>query len=141
MENLIIIGGSDAGISSALRALELDSKIRATMIVADNYPNFSICGLPYYISQDVSHWKNLAHRTKDEIENEGIRLFLEHRADSIDVQNKTVTIVNKSGTTKVLDYDKLIIGTGAVSVRPNIQGIDQAGSFFLAVDAGRFSDR
>src|SRR4030042_1945618 len=131
MKNLIIIGGSDAGISSALRALELDPKIVATMIVADNYPNFSIWGLPYYISQDVSHWKNLAHRTKEDIENEGIRLFLEHRANSIDTQNKTVTIVNKSGTAKVLDYDKLIIGTGAVSVRPNIQGIDHPGVFFL----------
>src|SRR4030042_2322539 len=131
MKNLIIIGGSDACISSALRALELDPKIVATMIVADNYPNFSICGLPYYISQDVTHWKNLAHRTRDNIENEGIRLFLEHRANSIDTQNKTVTIVNKSGVIKVLDYDKLIIGTGAVSVKPNIRGIDHPGVFFL----------
>ena len=131
MENLIIIGGSDAGISSALRALELDPKIMATMIVADNYPNFSICGLPYYISHDVSYWKNLAHRTKDEIENEGIRLFLENQAYSIDAQNKTVTMVHKSGSNKVLDYDKLILGTGAVSVRPKIQGIDHSGVFFL----------
>jgi NADPH-dependent 2,4-dienoyl-CoA reductase/sulfur reductase-like enzyme len=131
MKNLIIIGGSDAGISSALRALELDPKIVATMIVSDNYPNFSICGLPYYISHDVSYWKNLAHRTRDEIENEGIRLFLEYRADSIDVQNKAVTIVNKSGTIKVLDYDKLIISTGAVSIKPKIQGIDHPGVFFL----------
>lgn len=131
MKNLIIIGGSDAGISSALRALELDPEIVATMIVSDDYPNFSICGLPYYISHDVSYWKNLAHRTRDEIENEGIRLFLEYRADSIDVQNKNVIIVNKSGTIKVLDYDKLIISTGAVSVRPKIQGIDHPGVFFL----------
>ena len=131
MKNLIIIGGSDAGISSALRALELDPKIVVTLIVADNYPNFSICGLPYYISQDVSHWKNLAHRTKDDIENEGVRLFLEHRANSIDTQSKTITIVNKSGVIKVLDFDKLIIGTGAVSVKPNIRGIDHPGVFFL----------
>lgn len=131
MKNLIIIGGSDAGISAALRALELDPKIVTTMIVADNYPNFSICGLPYYISNDVSDWKNLAHRTIDNIENEGVRMFLEHRANSINTKNKTIPIVNKSGAIKVLDYDRLIIGTGAVSVKPNIRGIDHPGVFFL----------
>jgi NADPH-dependent 2,4-dienoyl-CoA reductase/sulfur reductase-like enzyme len=131
MKNLIIIGGSDAGISSALRAIELDPEFAVTMIVANNYPNFSICGLPYYISNDVSAWKNLAHRTRDEIEKEGVRLLLEHRATSINAHNKTVTTISKSGTLKVLDYDKLIIGTGAVSVKPHIEGIDHPGVFFL----------
>ena len=50
MKNLIIIGGSDAGISAALRARELKPEIVPTIVVADNFPNFSICVLPYYIS-------------------------------------------------------------------------------------------
>ena len=131
MKNLIIIGGSDAGISAAIRARELDPKIVTKMIVADDYPNFSICGLPYYVSQDVTQWKNLAHRTKNEIENEGIQLFLEHRAISIDAQAKIVTIIDNHGKVKVLDYDKLIIGTGAISVKPKINGINHQGIFFL----------
>jgi NADPH-dependent 2,4-dienoyl-CoA reductase/sulfur reductase-like enzyme len=59
-----MVGGSDAGISAALRARELDPETLPTVIVADNFPNFSICGLPYYISHEVTDWKNLAHRTK-----------------------------------------------------------------------------
>ena len=31
------------------------------MLVADAYPNFSICGLPYYLSGDVTDWPDLAH--------------------------------------------------------------------------------
>jgi NADPH-dependent 2,4-dienoyl-CoA reductase/sulfur reductase-like enzyme len=51
--HLIAIGGSDAGISAALRARELDPTSEVTVVVADAYPNFSICGIPYYISRDV----------------------------------------------------------------------------------------
>jgi NADPH-dependent 2,4-dienoyl-CoA reductase/sulfur reductase-like enzyme len=43
---LLVIGGSDAGISAGLRARELDPSVEVTVLVADAYPNFSICGLP-----------------------------------------------------------------------------------------------
>ena len=51
--HLIAIGGSDAGISAALRARELDPGAEVTVVVADAYPNFSICGIPYYVSGEV----------------------------------------------------------------------------------------
>jgi NADPH-dependent 2,4-dienoyl-CoA reductase/sulfur reductase-like enzyme len=44
---LLVIGGSDAGIAAGLRARELDSSVEVTVVVADAFPNFSICGLPY----------------------------------------------------------------------------------------------
>jgi NADPH-dependent 2,4-dienoyl-CoA reductase/sulfur reductase-like enzyme len=43
---LLVIGGSDAGIEAARRARELDPSTEVTVVVADAYPNFSICGLP-----------------------------------------------------------------------------------------------
>ena len=43
---ILIIGGSDAGISAALRARELNGTIKITMILADEFPNLSICGIP-----------------------------------------------------------------------------------------------
>ena len=61
--DLVVIGGSDAGISAGLRARELDPDCRVTLIVADEYPNFSICGIPYLISGDVVDRRELAHRT------------------------------------------------------------------------------
>jgi NADPH-dependent 2,4-dienoyl-CoA reductase/sulfur reductase-like enzyme len=54
---LLVIGGSDAGIAAALRAHELDPSVEATVVVADAFPNFSICGLPYYLSGDVGDWR------------------------------------------------------------------------------------
>ncbi len=46
----LIIGGSDAGISAALRARETDASAAITVVLADGYPNFSICGLPLSLS-------------------------------------------------------------------------------------------
>jgi NADPH-dependent 2,4-dienoyl-CoA reductase/sulfur reductase-like enzyme len=37
--HLVAIGGSDAGISAALRARELDPSTDVTVVVADAYPN------------------------------------------------------------------------------------------------------
>jgi NADPH-dependent 2,4-dienoyl-CoA reductase/sulfur reductase-like enzyme len=64
---LIIIGGSDAGISAALRAREVDPSTEVHMLLADAYPNFSVCGLPFYLSGEVTNWRALAHRSREDI--------------------------------------------------------------------------
>ena len=49
---IVAIGGSDAGVSAALRVRELDDDAQVTVVLADSYPNFSICGIPCYVSGD-----------------------------------------------------------------------------------------
>lgn len=128
---LLVIGGSDAGISAALRACEIDPSVEPALVVADSYPNFSICGLPFYLSGEVSDWRNLAHRTREEIEQAGIRLSLNHSATAIDAESKIVQVVDEEGRRRGLPYDRLVIGTGAESIKPEIQGIDLPAVFLL----------
>ena len=125
MTRLLIIGGSDAGISAGLRAREIDPGVTPLLIVADRYPNYSICGIPYHISGDVPDWRNLAHRTRADLENAGLRLMLDTRATRIDSSARQVTVVSADGGQQSLDYDSLIIGTGAEPVRPPIAGLDR----------------
>ena len=131
MHRLLIIGGSDAGISAALRAKEIDPGTEVTVVVADRFPNFSICGLPFYLSGEVTDWRTLAHRTTADIEREGIRLLLSHRAESIDADLKTVRIKAEDGKEFDQSFDRLLVGTGAVSAAPPIAGLDLPGVFFL----------
>ena len=86
--HLVMIGGSDAGISAALRARELDPAAEVTVVLEDAYPNFSICGIPYYVSGEVTHWRNLAHRTIADLEAAGMRLRLDTTARRIDVPGR-----------------------------------------------------
>lgn len=129
--NTLIIGGSDAGMSAALRIRELSPDTKVTVMLADDYPNFSICGLPFYLSGEVTDSSHLAHRSKDEILREGINLLTQHRATEIDPDNKQVTAIASDGSVIVLSYDRLILGTGAVSNRPPIEGLDLPRVFFL----------
>jgi NADPH-dependent 2,4-dienoyl-CoA reductase/sulfur reductase-like enzyme len=131
MTHLVIIGGSDAGISAALRAREIDPSVDPLLVLADRYPNFSICGLPFYLSGEVSDWRNLTHRTKEEIEQAGIRLLTDHFAKAIDPEKKLVQVIDPEERTRELQYDRLVIATGAESIKPNIQGMDLPGVFVL----------
>jgi NADPH-dependent 2,4-dienoyl-CoA reductase/sulfur reductase-like enzyme len=121
--HVVMIGGSDAGISAALRARELDPGADVTVVVADAYPNFSICGIPYYLSGEVTHWQNLAHRSIADLEAAGVWLRLDTAARRIDVPGRKLLITSPHGTEELLAYDKLIVGTGAVPVRPPIGGL------------------
>src|SRR5690348_11937476 len=120
--HVVMIGGSDAGISAALRARELDTAADVTVVLEDAYPNFSICGIPYYVSGEVTHWRNLAHRTLADLEAAGMRLRLDTTARRIDVPGRKLLVTTADGE-EVLGYDKLVIGTGAVPVRPPVSGL------------------
>ena len=119
----LIIGGSDAGISAALRARELDREATITVVLADGYPNFSICGLPFFLSGETPDWHQLAHRT----EFEGIEIRQWHTAIAIDPERKTVELVDREKHYSVLPYDRLLIATGAAPLIPKIPGTDLPG--------------
>ena len=125
--HLVMIGGSDAGISAALRARELDPDAEVSVVVADAFPNFSICGIPYYVSGEVTHWRNLAHRTTADLEATGMRLRLDTTARRIDADGRKLLVTTPGGNEELLAYDQLVIGTGAVPVRPPIGGLDALG--------------
>ena len=126
--HLVMIGGSDAGISAALRARELDPAAEVTVVLEDAYPNFSICGIPYYVSGEVAHRHNLAHRTVADLEAAGMRLRLDTTARRIDVPGRKLLVTSAGGEEELLGYDKLLVGTGAVPVRPPIGGLAGPGA-------------
>lgn len=130
----LIIGGSDAGISAALRARELDPDAQIDVLLEDDFPNYSICGLPFYLSGETPDWHSLAHRT----EFDGITIRRRHRATSIDLASRTVAFFSDNGS-GTLPYDKLLIATGAGPVRPQIDGWHLPGVFLLHTMKDSFS--
>jgi len=123
---ILTVGGSDAGISAALRAREYAPSSTVTMLVADAYPNFSICGIPYHLSGEVPDWRDLAHRTLAEIEATGVQVRINHTVTAIDPARKVVTASTEDGPAE-FGYDRLVIGTGAEPLRPPIGGLDTLG--------------
>ena len=125
MTHIVAIGGSDAGITAALRVRELDPSADVTVVVADEYPNFSICGIPYYFTGDVQPWQSLAHRTTADLEATGMQLRLGTFATDIDVSGRRLAVRTPGGGTDLIDYDELIVGTGALPSHAGIAGLDR----------------
>ncbi len=116
--------------------------LRCELVVADSFPNFSICGLPFYLSGETPDWRSLAHRTRADLEAAGLELLLDHRVLNIDPQRKRVSGIGPAGDFD-LGYDRLVIGTGATPIKPPIRGIDLPGVHLLHTmeDSFKLNDR
>lgn len=137
MTRLLVIGGSDAGISAALRAHELDPRAEVSVLLADEYPNYSICGLPFYLSGETPDHRLLAHRTAFD----GIDILTNRRAVSIHPAGKRVDVVRgANGRAETMRYDHLIIATGAAPIRPQgLSGLDLPGVYLMHTMADSFA--
>lgn len=131
MKKILIIGGSDVGISAALRIKELDGAAGVTIVSDNNFPNYSICGIPFYLGGEVKHYTDLAHRKADDIRAKGIELRLETKVTDLYPKAKKVKVADKAGTVAELEYDSLVLGTGGKSIKPAIGGLDLPGVFFM----------
>ncbi|WP_236731513.1 NAD(P)/FAD-dependent oxidoreductase [Curtobacterium oceanosedimentum] len=117
MTHLVAVGGSDAGVAAALRARELDPSTDVTVVLADEFPNFSICGIPYWVSGDVATEASLAHRTRADLEAAGMTVRSSTWASAVDVDRQLLSVTGPAGDEQIA-YDELLIGTGAEPVRP-----------------------
>ena len=132
MSRVVVVGGSDAGISAALRVRELDPASEVDVVLADAYPNFSICGIPYYVSGDVARLAE--SRPPDGRRPRSNRNAVAPRqaGAEIDVDRRELHVNDIAGQEDTIGYDKLVIGTGAIICETAIDGLAGADALGIA---------
>ena len=130
---IIIIGGVAAGMSAASRAHRNNPNAEIIVFEKSGYVSFGACGLPYYVSDDIHKAEDLIAVSLDEFRIERrIDVRLHHEAVSFNPKNKTVLLTNlENGQPVSIQYDKLIIATGARPIIPMIPGIRLENIFVL----------
>lgn len=130
MKRTVIIGGVAGGMSAATRLRRLDEQQEIIIIEKGPYVSFANCGLPYYVSGEISDRQQLLVQTPESLKarfNLDVRPFSE--ATKIDASNKQVTIKHKEETYE-LSYDHLILSPGAKPFVPPLKGLEEAENVF-----------
>ncbi|GAB2706582.1 FAD-dependent oxidoreductase [Nocardia thraciensis] len=129
-ERLAVIGGDAAGMSAASQARRLRdlSDLEIVVLERGGFTSYSACGIPYWVGGDVEDRDALIARTPQEHRDRDIDLRMHTEALEIDVAAGRIrTLDRESGAESSLDYDKLVIATGARPTRPPLPGIDAPG--------------
>ncbi|MBF0377381.1 MAG: FAD-dependent oxidoreductase [Desulfamplus sp.] len=131
-EKVLIIGAVALGPKVACRLRRINPDIDITMIDRDSLISYGGCGIPYYVGGDVQEleglYSTIAHVKRDVSFFKNVKGFnVLTRVEAVEIKRREKKVVVRyldEDRVGELDYDKLVIGTGATPMRPPFQGSD-----------------
>ncbi len=135
---VIVIGGVAAGPKVASKVIRNNPDAEVTIIEKGEFLSYAGCGLPYYISGEVKTQEELMATPVGTVRDtvffqnvKNVNVLNHTEATAVNPDKKTVTIKGQDGAEEDLNYDKLVLATGASPLRPPIPGIDLQNIFSL----------
>ncbi len=129
---IVILGATAAGAKAAAKARRLRPDAKIYIYTDDTHVSYSACGLPYYIEGNFEDYRMLLVRSPEEFEAQDVHVNLQHRATKIMPESKQVLIYNmQEHNSFIVEYDKLLIATGARTAIPPIANINLQNIFTL----------
>src|SRR5436309_5071549 len=133
VRQIIVVGCGVAGTTAAFHARKTDRTARITIVGDEDLPEYSRCGLPYAFSRVVPETHSLLGYDEvfyEQTNRVVLRLGWKMNRIKTDFQQVEVSKVS-DGTKQTLEYDSLILGTGARPGKLSIPGAELDGVFTI----------
>ena len=120
---IVIVGASAAGLRCAGRLARLKPDWRITVVERQDIFSYAACGMPYVLSGDIVEADAL-RRTGDGVlrdteyfsDVKGVEVLTEWEAVAVD-SSANLLRIRSGGEEKDLDWDELVLATGASAKR------------------------
>ncbi|MBF0413716.1 MAG: FAD-dependent oxidoreductase [Desulfamplus sp.] len=131
-EKVLIIGAVALGPKVACRLRRINPDVDITVIDRDSLISYGGCGIPYYVGGDVAEleglYSTIAHAKRDVPFFKNVKGFnVLTRVEALEIKRAAKKVVVRyldEGRDGELEYDKLVIATGATPMRPPFPGSD-----------------
>ncbi len=115
----VIIGAGPSGVIAAETLRKVDPTSSIIMVGDEPEPPYSRMALPYYLIKRIDETgtylrKDAAHYSNQEID------VIRDRVSAVDLKAKSLKLEHH----EAIEYDKLLIATGAHPIKPPIEGMD-----------------
>jgi len=141
-KRIVIIGAHAAGAEAASAARKKDRTAEITLITEEKHPGYSRCGLPFVIGGQIPSFNSLIVFPPAYFQMLKQTLKTETKVTAVNTGERTVEIINKNGESETLQYDSLVMATGATSFLPPIKGKEKEGIHSLrTLDDGQKIDQ
>ena len=123
---VVIIGGVAGGMSAATRLRRLDEDAEIVVFEKGPYVSFANCGLPFYLSGEISNHADLVVQTPEELQQRfNLDVRPNHEVTKI-LPDSHEVIVRYAGQLTHESYDRLILAPGAQPIMPDLPGVTDA---------------
>ena len=132
MKKIVIIGGTAAGAKAAAKTKRLMPDAEVNVYTSDTHVSYSSCGLPFFIEGNFNDSDMLLVRSPEEFEADGIHIHLLNKVQKILPEQKQIIVLDmKNNIETTVDYDTLVIATGASPIIPPIKNVNLKNVFTL----------
>jgi NADPH-dependent 2,4-dienoyl-CoA reductase/sulfur reductase-like enzyme len=123
---LAVVGGDAAGMGAATQAHRLDPALEIVAFEKGDWTSYSACGIPYLIGGSIAELDDLVVRTPQQHRDQSlIDVRTRHEVMGIDLDARKLEVRDHGHSRTIqVPFDELMLGTGAVPVRPDLPGIE-----------------